>query len=280
MNTVLRLLMIFLAAGLPVAAGQKVVIKGSNTFGEELAPRLIEEYRKKSTGVTFDLESKGTGSGFAALLAGECDIAAASRLINEDESRQARARALKMNAHLIGYYGVAVIVNEANPVRNLSITQVRDIFTGATRNWSQVGGRDGAIQTCIRDPVSGTYLGFQELAMERKPYDPSAKMFRSYAEIIEAVRKDPNGIGYAGMNLAEERGIAAVRINHVTPTVNTVNEGLYPYARALRLYTSAPGETAEARAFIRWVQSRPGQRLLSEIGFVRRFEPRWWPFEW
>src|ERR1041384_3796099 len=90
------------------ASAEKVVIKGSNTFGEELAPRLIEEYRKDHLGATFDLESKGSATGFAALLAGECDIAAASRPANEDELRLGRSRGIRIETHMIGFYGVAV----------------------------------------------------------------------------------------------------------------------------------------------------------------------------
>ena len=143
----------------------KIVIKGSNTFGEELGPRLIEEFRKHQPDVAVEIESKGSGSGFAALLAGECDMAASSRLISEDEQRLAKAHGLTLNDNVIGSYGVAVVVNKDNPVTGLSHEQVRDIFTGAITNWKQVGGPDAGIDIFIRDPVSGTYLGFQELAM-------------------------------------------------------------------------------------------------------------------
>jgi phosphate transport system substrate-binding protein len=256
------------------ALAEKIVIKGSNTFGEELAPMLIREYQRRNPNVEFDLESKGTGSGFAALLAGECDIAAASRIANEDELRMARSRGVRLNSYIIGYYGVAVIVNDANPVRGLSHAQVRDIFTGAITNWKELGWRDAPIQTYIRDPVSGTYLGFQELAMDRQPYVKTAKLLSSYAGIADAVKADRHGIGYVGMHLAEHPGVHALAINGVIPSVISVNEGLYPYARQLRLYTDSGRESAAARAFIRYVQSRRGQELLSAIGFVRRFERR------
>jgi phosphate transport system substrate-binding protein len=254
----------------------KVVIKGSNTFGEELGPRLIEEFRKRQPDVTVELESKGSGSGFAALLEGKCDIAASSRKINEDEQGQAKSRGIELNDYFIGSYGVAVIVNKGNPITGLSRDQVRDIFTGAIANWKQVGGPDAPIQIYIRDPVSGTYLGFQELAMDRKPYATSAKQFKSYPEIIEALRRNKNAIGYAGMVFSEKEGIKAVTINGVWPTVSTVNEGDYPYARALSLCTNKASESDAARAFVRFVQSSSGQKIMSELGFVRRFEPHFW----
>src|SRR5262245_17334117 len=108
----------------------KLVIKGSNTFGEELGPRLIAEFRKSHADTSVELESKGTASGFAALFDGKCDVAAASRPANEDEVRLARSRGVRLKSYTIGYYGVAVVVNAKNPVEKLSDAQVRCAFTG------------------------------------------------------------------------------------------------------------------------------------------------------
>jgi phosphate transport system substrate-binding protein len=254
----------------------KVVIKGSNTFGEELGPHLVEKFRERQPDVTVEIESKGSASGFAALLAGECDIAASSRPISEDEARQAKSRGLKLNEYVIGSYGVAVIVHKDNPVANLTHEQVRDIFTGAVANWKDVGGPDAPIHVFIRDPVSGTYLGFQELAMDRRPYVASAKQFKSYPEIVEAVKADKNAISYAGMIFSTREGVKPVAINSVRPTIVTVNEGDYPYSRTLRLFTNKASESDAARAFVHFVQSRAGQNILRDLGFVRRVEPHFW----
>src|SRR5438477_7557636 len=113
------------------AGSGKVVIKGSNTIGEEMAPRLIAEYKKDHPNAELVLESKGTGSGFAALLAGESDIAAASRVVSQEELNLASSRRVDLNVHVIGSYSVAVVVNAANSVTNLTRDHVRDIFTGA-----------------------------------------------------------------------------------------------------------------------------------------------------
>lgn len=248
----------------------KIVIKGSNTIGEELAPRLIEEYRKDQPEVTFELESKGTGSGFGALLAGVCDIAAASRVASQDELTQARKQGVELNLHTIGSYSVAVIVNAANPVSNLSRDQVRDIFAGKVRNWQELGGADAPIRLFIRDAISGTPLGFQELAMENQPYAPDASAFTNYAGIVAAVAKDPGGIGYVGLDLAKLAGVKAVSIRGVSPTAVTVNEGQYPIARVLRLYTNKTNESLLTLDFIRFVQSPRGQKILADMGFVPR----------
>jgi len=246
----------------------RVVIRGSNTFGEELGPRLISEYKKDHFGVYIDLDSKGTGYGFGNLLAGGCDIAAASRSANTNELTMAKDRQIDMNEYVIGAYNVAVIVNEANPLTDLSKDQVRDIFSGVITNWSQLGGADAAIHLVIRDPISGTYLGFQELAMQGKPYALEPKTETAYTRIDADVAKDPQAIGYSSIEQAARPGIKALSIGGIAPTVESVQKGVYPYMRMLHFYTNKANEPAPARQFIDFVLSASGQKVLDDMGYV------------
>src|SRR5258705_6382902 len=123
----------------------KIVIKGSNTIGEELAPRLIAEFKKDHASALFELESKLTGYGLAALMADQCNVAAASRQPIKDELDLAKSRNVELNDYVIGSYSVAVIVNSACGVADLKREQVRDIFTGVIQNWKDVGGCAGSI---------------------------------------------------------------------------------------------------------------------------------------
>jgi phosphate transport system substrate-binding protein len=252
----------------PPANPTKVVIRGSNTIGEELAPRLIAEFKKDHPTIDFDLVPKATGYGLAALRAGQCDIAAASRTATKDEMDEAHNLGVVLEDHLIGAYSVAVVVHAGNAVTNLTREQVRDIFTGAIQNWKDVGGADAAIHLYVRDPISGTYLGFKELAMDNKPYADSRKLAKSYAEIVSDVAQDENGIGYAGVELPKDSGVKNVAIGGITPTAASVNEGKYPYARALHLYTRKDRETAATKDFVDYVQSKSGQDILVQMGFV------------
>jgi phosphate transport system substrate-binding protein len=276
-STSLYFLFMFLMAGCGSKSSSdrpiegKVVIKGSNTIGEELGPTLIAEYKKVQPKVTIELESKGTASGFAGLFAGQCDMAGASRVVSHDELELARSKRVEFNVYTIGSYSVAVVLNATNKLTNLSRDNVRDIFTGTVQNWREVGGPDAAIQTYIRDPISGTYLGFKELAMENKDYVSTAKTFTNYAGIVAAVAQDPNGIGYASFDLLKKPGVKAVSIRGVSPTALTVNEGQYPVSRLLRFYTTKGKEAPAARDFLRFVQSPKGQEIIEEAGFVRLF---------
>jgi phosphate transport system substrate-binding protein len=257
-----------LAAGCSPPNKDKVIMRGSNTIGEELAPRLFAEYRKDHPGVAFDTEFKGTTYGFGALFVRRCDIAAASRDVTSNEIGLARDNGIQLHSETIGTYCVAVVVNAASPAANLTREQVRDLFTGAAKNWKEVGGPDAAVHLFIRHPVSGTYLGFRELAMEDKPYALGAKTCTNYTDIVQAVAADPHGIGYSSLQLATKPGIKAVTVGGVPATVASVKQGKYPYARTLWLYTDKAAEAPAAREFLDFVQSSRGQQILDQAGFI------------
>lgn len=255
------------------AQAEKLVIKGSNTFGEELGVGLVAAYREQSP-VEMELESLGSASGIAALLDGTCDIAASSRVLNEDELRRARSRGIALKSTVVGYYAVALVVNEQNPLRNLSDLAVRDIFTGKVTNWKQVGGADLPIEVLIRDATGGTHLGFQELAMDRQPYAASARGFASYKTLAEVVAATPGAIGYVGMNLVTHPGLHALSINGIPPNDIAVNEELYPYVRTVRLYTLEQPGNPLANRFIRFIRSKKAQEIVDSFGFVPANLPR------
>lgn len=262
------ILLAVMIAGCSGGKVEKVVILGSNTVGEELAPRLVAEYRKEHPGVEFEMEFKGTTYGLGALMVGRCDIAAASREATLNEIELGRARDIHLNNHVIGAYDFAVIVNTASPIANLTRDQVRDLFTGTAKSWKDVGGSDAPVSLDIRHPISGTYLGFRELAMENKSYALNAKTFTNYAAIVEAVAQDPNAIGYTTLDLSSKPGVKAITIGGVAPTAATVSNGQYPYVRFLRLYTDKATESPAASSFIEFVQSKRGQEVLSQMGFT------------
>jgi len=270
LNGVTLILLGALIGGCSGGKPEKLVILGSNTVGEELAPRLAAEFKKEHPTTAFEMEFKGTTYGFGALIVGRCDIAAASRDATTNEIELARAQGVELADHAIASYSVAVVVNAANAVPNLSREQVRDLFTGAIQNWKDVGGTDAAVHLCIRHPISGTYLGFRELAMENKPYGLNVTTFTNYTGIVQAVAQDANAIGYSSFDLASKTGVKPVSIGGIAPTAEAVNKGQYPYERVLRLYTDKGNETSTARSFVQFVQSGRGQEIVKQMGFTPR----------
>lgn len=252
----------------PAPAADKVIIRGSNTFGEELAPRLIAAFKKEHPKAEFDVESKATVYGFAALLGSKCDIAAASRPPLKEELELAKMREIEMNDYVVGSFSVAVVVNAANSAKDLTKDQVREIFTGTITNWSAVGGPDAAIKLYIRDPISGTHLGFKELALGNTAYSAEAKMLPEYAAIVKAVAADAHGIGYSSLEAAKAAGVKGVSIGGVEPSVTTVHAGNYPYSRVVRLHTNKARESELTKQFVKFVQSAPAKEILTQTGFT------------
>ena len=262
------LILVLVVASCSPKPPEVITIRGSNTFGEELAPKLIAEFKKDHPQITFDTEFKGTPYGFGALMVDKCDIAAASREVSANELGLAKDRAIEFNSYVIGSYSVAVILNSGNALASLKSEQVRDIFTGKVQNWKEVGGPDAPVHLYIRDPISGTYLGFQELAMDKKDYAQHPKTFTSYGGIVEAVANDLGGIGYASIEDVKKPGIKAVSIGTLAPTLEAVQKGQYPYSRMLRLYTNKAKENPVAVEFIKFIQSDRGLKVIADMGFV------------
>ena len=268
----MKILPVILAAALTAthaAAQTPLRIEGSNTFGEKLGPLLVKGFKRANPGVPVELKRPGSGPGLAALIAGETDIAPTSRPANRSELLAAKKAGVKLRPQPIGSYGVAVIVNEANPVKNLKPAQVRALFTGKVTDWSKVRGPQKQVNLYILDTNTGARAGFQDLAMRGDAYAVTAKALPDYASIVAAVAKDPNAIGYADMG-SLPAGVRAVLINGEPPNSVAIYEQVYPYSNSLYLYTRQGRETPAAKKFIRYVLSKSGQRIITKAGFVPR----------
>lgn len=276
MKTPRLLVLLALLAALPAALAQSpITLEGSNTFGKDLGPALAAAFEAKNPGTTIQIKTPGSGAGLDALIDGRTLVAPTSRVANEDELRRARAAGIKLRPNSIGSYGVAVIVNSANPLRSLRASEVRGIFTGEIKNWKTLGGPDAPIKVVIHDDSTGSALGFRELAMRLRPYAKSATALPTDEAIIASVAADPHAIGYSGIGL-QKNGARPILIDGIPANRDAILEGLYPYARTLFLYTNPKTETRQVKNLIRFIQSRDGQRILASLGFVPRIHI---PFE-
>ncbi|HPC58591.1 MAG TPA: phosphate ABC transporter substrate-binding protein, partial [Kiritimatiellia bacterium] len=257
-----------LAALASAQAGDKLEIRGSDTFGLELGPRLVQAFQERHPGAELALKNIGTASGFDDLLEGRCDILATSRMLTDEEFRMARSRGIELQSALVGYNGIAIIVHADNPVKNLTDVQVRDLFAGRVTRWSQVGGADRPVELFIRDASGGTHLGFRRLAMDHLPYAAAARAQADYAALADAVAANPDAIGHIGMGLAARPGIHYVSINGIPPDEVTVHDGLYPYVQAVWLYARAKSDSPRIEQFMQFVRSKAGQQIVEATGFV------------
>jgi len=272
MKTLSTLLIFFAGTWFAHAAPDTLRVTGSNTFGEKLGPLLVSGFERKNAGINVDLKRPGSGPGLAALTANQADVAPTSRPANRAELQAAKKAGVKLLPQTVGSYGVAIIVNSANPVKNLKPAQVRSIFNGTTARWSKVRGADKPVNVYILDKTTGARAGFQELAMRGDEYAAAAKALPDYASIAAAVAKDPNAIGYADMGPLPG-GVRSLLINGQPANGAAIYEQVYPYANKLFLYTLEGRESSAAKKFVRYVLSKEGQRIMQKAGFVPRLTP-------
>ncbi len=255
---------------LPLLAAKPISIKGSDTM-VIMNARLAEEFMAKQPGTVIQVTGGGSGVGIASLINGTTDIAAASRPIKSSEVDKLKARfATIAYAHPIARDGLSVYLNDANPVKELTLAQIRDIYTGRVTNWKQIGGKDATIVLYSRENSSGTYTYFKDNVLLGKDFSPRAQTLQGTAGVVNAVAKDPNGIGYGGAAYAKGIRFAAVKKDDkspaILPSLQTVRTGEYPISRYLYLYTRVK-PSKEMKAFIDWATGPEGQAIVSKVGY-------------
>jgi phosphate transport system substrate-binding protein len=228
--------------------------------------------------VTIAVTGGGSGTGIAALINGTVDLANASREIKEDEIAAAEQNGVEPVETVVAIDALAVIVNPANPVDQLTIDQLADIFTGRITNWQDLGGNDAPIILVSRESNSGTHVYFLEEVVRKGDSDNTdifaAKtlMMPSSVGITSEVGRNPNAIGYDGLGYVteDEKIIAIARTAadpFVLPSVETSDDGSYPLAR--NLYTYTAGEPTGAIAeYLDWILEPEGQQIVADLGFV------------
>ncbi len=251
--------------------------KGSDTI-VNLALAWAEAYAQVRPEVRISVTGGGSGTGIAAMINGTVDIANASRQMKPEEVAEARANGIEPVEHVIAGDAIAVVVHPSNPVDGLSIAQLAAIFTGQVANWRQVGGQDRPIVLLSRESNSGTYVYFLErvvregLKEDERLFSPDTLLMPSSEGISNEVRQNPNAIGYDGLGYVTPDQKTLCVIDKagdpcVLPAAETVQDGTYPIARPLFMYTA--GEpTGAIREYLDWILGPEGQALVKELGFV------------
>ena len=251
-----------------------VTIKGSDTM-VHLVTAWAEDYMDAQPAADISVTGGGSGTGIAALINGNTDICAASREMTPEEKQLAAQKILAVKEHTVARDGIAMIVNPANPVNELTLQQLKDIYTGAVTNWAQVGGENGDILLFSRESSSGTYVFFQEHVLQKSDFAPGARLMPATSTIVQTVAGDTLAIGYVGLGYAREAaakvkvlGVKADAASPaVMPTEETVRSGAYSISRPLYFYLAEPVDQA-TQAFIDFCLSQQGQKIVQETGYV------------
>ena len=259
------------------SATRTIENKGSDTI-VNLALAWAEAYQEIRPEVRLSVTGGGSGTGIAALINGTVDIANASRRIKSEEQAEAEANGVIPTEFIIARDAIAVIINRENPVDNLTLQMISDIYSGKINNWSEVGGEDRPIVRLSRETNSGTHVYFLENvlrfgeAQNETLFSVDTLLLPSSEGITAEVRQNPNAIGYDGLGyVTDEVKVVAVGIStdgpFVYPSPETVNSNLYPIARDLYMYTV--GEpSAEIKEYLDWILSTQAQEIVNKLGFV------------
>lgn len=243
-----------------------------------LALKWAEEYQALHPEIRISVTGGGSGTGISALLSNTVDIANASRKIKDAERETAESNQVHPVEFIVAQDAIAVIVHPDNPVSQLTLAQLSDIFTGKITNWQMLGGEDRPIVKVSRETNSGTHVYFLESVIrmgdgdDKRIFSADTLLLPSSEGIIAEVSSNPNAIGYDGLGYITHDvkmiGVAVtVGEGYILPSKETTQNGTYPISRDLYIYTNGEPE-GFILDYINWIFSDAGQAIVSELGFV------------
>lgn len=246
----------------PTTDNSTISVSGSTTV-QPLAEKLAEAFMTENTGIRIDVQGGGSSVGVKAAGQGTSDIGMASREIKESEL----AEFPKLNVVVIARDGIAIVANADVTVSDLTVEQVRDIFSGKITNWKDLGGEDQNIIVVSREEGSGTRGAFEEMVMGKDALiTANAILQPSNGSIRTTVSTTPYSIGYMSFGYLDDT-IKAISIGGIAPTEPNAADGSYPIVRPLNMLTN--GEpTGAVKAFLDFILSDAGQKLVVEDGYI------------
>ncbi len=261
----LMLVALCLLAGGGTAFAENIVIKGSTTV-LPIAQVTLEAYMKANPAAKISLSGGGSGEGIKAIIDGTADIGNSSREIKKSEAELAKSKGVTAVETVVAIDAIVPIVNQRNPVKNLSIDQLSQIYQGKITNWKDVGGDNLEIVVISRDSSSGTFEAWGELVLKGAKVSPRAQLQASNGAIVQTVSKNKYALGYIGLGYLDKT-VKTLTVNGVSASEKTALSKEYPVSRFLYMYTKGEpkGETAK---YIKFVLSPAGQALVKKEGFV------------
>lgn len=240
--------------------GSSVSTDGSTSM-EKVIGALGEKFQADNKGVTFTYNPTGSGSGITAVAEGRCDIGLSSRALKDSEKAQG------LTETILALDGIAIVVNPANAVEDLTLDEIAKIYTGEITNWKDVGGADGEIVLIGREAGSGTRDGFESITGTKDTCKYRQEL-TSTGDVITTVAGNANAIGYASLASVKD-SVKALRVGGVTPTEDTVKDGSYVVQRPFVLVTKSDKKLSDtAQKFFDYVTSSAAADVIAKAGAV------------
>ena len=238
------------------------VSTNGSTSMEKVIGVLSEQFMADHPNVKVTYDPTGSGTGIEAAKTGSTDIGLSSRALKEEETAEG------LKGITVALDGIAIIVNADNPVEDMSVEQIAQLFTGEAKDWSAVGGNAGEVACIGREAGSGTRDGFESITKTKDSCVLSQEL-TSTGAVIEAVKSNPNAIGYVSLSSVEgKEGIKAITVDGVVCSEATILDGSYQIQRPFVMVTNG-GELSEAaQAFLDFATSADAKDLISSAGAV------------
>ena len=289
-----------------VAAGVPILrLHGSNTVGSKMGPSLVQGFLqtkgasqihteqgsvpverritfllpKDSAPSLVEVHSHGSRTGFASLANGACDLAMSSNEVKDEMHQELLKKGIgdmrtPACEHVIGLDGLAVIIHSTNPVSRMGKDQIADVFSGAIRDWSELGReKGGPIRLYARDANSGTFESFQAMVLGNKTLSPEARRIEDSTELSEGVSNDPDGMGFVGLPYIKNCKAVAVGDGECAPLIPTpFTVATEDYALSRRLYFYSPSTPSNpwVREMVEFSLGPAGQEIVSKSGFIKQ----------
>ncbi len=268
-KTIIALSVLVIAAvftGCSKDKGERVVVKGSTT-NLPITQKAAEAFRKVDKNISITIEGSGSGNGIKAILDGTCDIANSSRAMKEKELQSGVEKGLKIKEYTIALDMIVPVVHPSNPVKNITMNQLKGVYDGSISNWKQLGGKDEAIVIISRDTSSGTYEVWSELVMKKSDVRKDALLQASNGAIVSAIAGNPKAIGYVGYGYLTDT-IKPLTVDGVEGNIPNGKSGKFAISRGLYKYVNENKFSPEAKKFMDFVMGPEGQKLVKEAGFI------------
>ncbi|WP_297712293.1 phosphate ABC transporter substrate-binding protein [Clostridium sp.] len=233
-----------------------ISISGSTSVGP-LMEKIQEKYESENSNVTLEIQQNGSGAGIKDVISGISEVGMSSRELKDDEKTS-------VQGSIVAYDGIALLVNTENPVKNISLEDVKKIYTGEITNWKELGGDDSPIVVVSREEGSGTRDAFQEIVgYESEELVKDATISDGSGAVKTTVAGNKNAIGFASFEYIDDT-VAALNIDDVEPTADNVKAGSYKISRPFILVTKEDSLTEEGQKLIDFVLSAEGQQIVGE----------------
>ena len=233
-----------------------ITVSGSTSVGP-LMEKIAEKYEEENSNISIEINQTGSSAGIKDAMDGISQIGMSSRDLKDEE-------AAKVKATVLAYDGVAVITNTGNSVKELTIGQIRDIFTGKITNWSEVGGSNAPIVVVSREAGSGTRIAFEEgVEYSEEELVKDAIISKGNGDVKTTVSTNENAIGFVSFEYVDD-AISSINVNGIEPTAANVKAGSYALSRPFLAVTNEQYITEDSQKLIDYITSEEGQQIVED----------------